>query len=83
MLGKLRSCLCFGALGYRFVGWRSWGAGGLASPGYSGTRPVRWKRKYVQTVSAPLGQTGSTFACVGVLGWVECVCVVLVMGFAE
>ena len=44
----------FGALGVSSSGLSSWGAGGLASSGCSGTRPVRRDLGPVQTVSALL-----------------------------
>ena len=46
----------FGAwgLGVLSSGLWSWGAGGLASPGCPGTRPVRKDLESVQTVSASL-----------------------------
>ena len=55
-------------LGYGFVGSRFRGAGGLASPGYSGARPVKRNTEtcVARNCVAP-ARWGVNFACVGVL----------------
>ena len=55
MLGTVRGLAALRCLWVQFVGSRSWGAGGLAGSGYSGTRPVQRNMKYAYTVSAPFG----------------------------
>ena len=44
----------------QFVGSRSWGAGGLASPGCPETSPMQGTMKDAYIVSVPLGPVGLT-----------------------
>ena len=52
----------------QLVGSRSWGAGGLASPGCPETRAVQRHMKDVQAVSAPLGSVGLSLLASGSSG---------------
>ena len=65
MLGKLRGLSALQCLWLQFAGSRSWGSGGLASPGYSRTRPVQRNMKDAKTVSAPLGQVWLSLLALG------------------
>ena len=65
MLGELRGLSALWCLWVQFVGLGSWGAGGLASSGYSGTRPVQTNMRYAQIVGAPFGPVGLSLLASG------------------
>ena len=72
-------------LGYGFVGSQPRDAGGLASPGFSGTRPVQRNMKTCVDRKCVVPVRWGSKHCLhwGLRASGVCACVTLVMGFAE
>ena len=79
MLGTSWGVSALRCLWVQLVGSRSWGAGGLASPGCPETKECEGDRG-CKCAALP---GGVKFVRIGVFGRGECACVVVVLGFAE
>ena len=80
MLGTSWGLSALWGLWVQLVGSRSWGVGGLVSPGCPETCPVQKNMKDCKCAAWP---GGVKFVRIGVFGRGECACAVVAVGFAE